>query len=289
MAAVEIRQDADTGLVSYRSLSAVPVTSKALQEYFHLGPSLRNLCKQWGKGHHILQNVFRGTYKGASQLCGLRLLCQTPEDCLLSFICSQNNHLTRIQAMVLKLCTAYGTKVADPDYYTFPSAEAIVKKATESQLRELGFGYRASYILSAAQWLQEHRIADLHRSKVDLASARMALMQIKGVGRKVADCVMLFSLGHHDVVPVDTHIQQIAEAYLGLEGTLTEARHTEVQRQFLEAYGSTCGWAHCVLFYARILGKDKDSVVRVKKEKKRIVRGKEDSVEQKRKRVKHTK
>eukprot|EP00760_Papus_ankaliazontas_P018864 PhM_4_TR17732/c0_g1_i1/m.51136/K03660/OGG1; N-glycosylase/DNA lyase len=237
-----------------------------LRDYFQLDKSLEERCALWAAPPKAAQKKHRkGTERDVTVLndlfseslgaCGngLRLLRQPPHACLLAFICSQNNNVKRIASMVLTLCRSFGTKL-DDDHYAFPSPDQILQRASEDKLRALGFGYRARYIMDAAKWLATNDINLLRKEFVpNLDEARKQLMGINGVGRKVADCVLLFSLDHADVVPVDTHVQQIANRHLGLEGTLTPARHESVRQDFLRAFGEECGWAHCVLFYAKLI------------------------------------
>lgn len=222
-------------------------------------------------GRSVLNELFSNTIETVQDRCGIRLLQQDPVACLFSFVCSQNNNIARISSMVLKLCELFGSRITvtppegfdqqsskkNPNtlsHFTFPKPEQILSKPSAEEILRAGFGYRAGYIVEAAKWLKENDIHLLHSdSGMSLDMARKQLMSIKGVGRKVADCVLLFSLGHRDVVPVDTHIQQIAEKYLGLTGTLTTARHNEVAKDFLAAFGPDCGWAHCVLFYSKLM------------------------------------
>lgn len=117
--------------------------------------------------------------------------------------------------------------------HSFPPPTALISDTTEQLLRDLGFGYRAPYIHSSSllllqlardrnitphQYLESLRSGNLEGG---LEKAREKLMEFKGVGRKVADCVSLFGLGYHEVVPVDTHVFQVSYC-LSFESALTE-------------------------------------------------------------------
>ena len=117
--------------------------------------------------------------------------------------------------MVENLCTHYGEKISvigEKAYYSFPTIENLSNnKTVETKLRQLGFGYRAAYIAKSAQQL--HKLGGKEyllslRSK-PYGEAREALLNLSGIGPKVADCILLMSLDKPDAIPVDTHMFQI--------------------------------------------------------------------------------
>lgn len=143
--------------------------------------------------------------------------------------------------------------------HAFPSA-ATIADTPEEALRELGFGYRARTVRTAARalcdkpsgWLSS--LSDLHYE-----DARRELQTLPGVGRKVADCVCLFGLGFQQAAPVDTHLwQAMCERYFpewqGL--ALTERRYEAVTSLLAERFGALAGWAHQYLFYDRLLRRE---------------------------------
>ncbi len=126
-----------------------------LKDYFQLKISLENLYKQWNStdtNFNSLSNSFDG----------VRMLRQDPVENLFSFICSQNNHITRISSMVEKLCTYFGDEICEikgKQYHAFPNLVALSADDVEGKLRELGFGYRAKYIHQCAkQILEKHSL-----------------------------------------------------------------------------------------------------------------------------------
>lgn len=124
--------------------------------------------------------------------------------------------------MVNRLCEHYGAPLQGPKgskpHYAFPTPDQLAPEDVEQQLRELGFGYRAGYVQKSCQLLLdlagEHKVtpAQYLESLAGLPypEAREALRQFVGVGPKVADCIALFGLAMDHVVPVDTHVWQIA-------------------------------------------------------------------------------
>lgn len=141
----------------------------------------------------------------------IRILNQEPWETLCSFIISACNNIPRIKGIVERLCEAYGEKTEHS--YSFPSAEFLASK-TADDLAFLRAGYRAPYIIDAARKVASGEI-DLEKIRtMDELSAEKELMKISGVGKKVADCTMLFSLGFRDTYPIDRHIARAnAELY----------------------------------------------------------------------------
>lgn len=150
------------------------------------------------------------TLKKASDFgYGIRILNQEPFETLCSFIISQNNNIPRIKGIIDRLCKKYGQKI-DDDLYSFPDAETL-SKLTANDLSDIRMGFRAKYIIDASQKVAsgEVNLSDLF--SLDTDTARTELMRIKGVGPKVADCTLLFSLKHFDAFPKDVWIKRAVE------------------------------------------------------------------------------
>jgi len=224
-----------------------------LRRYLHLDRSLPDLYARWSAADPHFAAVAR-------VLPGMRLIRQEPVECLFSFICSSNNNIARIGAMIESLRRRYGTHLATLDgraYFAFPSVDQLCH-STEEQLRGMGFGYRASYVADAARQLRakggEPWLLALRSRGRD--TVRRELTQLAGVGPKVADCVALFSLDKLDCVPVDTHVWQIAcrdyrSAFGALEGkTLSRSAYAAIVGFFRNLWGDCAGWANSVLYAA---------------------------------------
>lgn len=185
---------------------------------------------------------------------GLRLM--RPSDAtqtLFSFICSSNNHLARIGPMTRRLA-AIGPEIAWGQH-RFPGA-ATLAEVSEASLRAQGFGYRARSIAEAAasvaatggeDWLRDLALRPL-------AQARAALMSLRGVGPKVADCVALYGLDKTEATPIDTHLWHAAGEVLFPEWRgvpLTRARYEALGEALRERFGELAGWAHLALYRSR--------------------------------------
>lgn len=149
-------------------------------------------------------------YKIADYGRGIRILKQESWEALCSFIISQNNNIPRIKGIIERLCESYGERLPSGEY-TFPTAQRIAALTAED-LAPLRAGFRARYILDAAKKVAsgEIRLDELRTMPYDEAKA--VLKTICGVGDKVANCVLLFGLGHIDAFPVDVWIKRVMDS-----------------------------------------------------------------------------
>lgn len=140
---------------------------------------------------------------------GIRILNQDPWEALCSFIISQNNNIPRIKGIISRLCENFGGEIKE-GCFSFPSAERLSKCSPE-ELAPLRAGFRVKYILDAAKKVASGEIIleDLRSAPFD--EAKEKLKTICGVGDKVANCVLLFGLGHINAFPVDVWIRRIME------------------------------------------------------------------------------
>lgn len=227
-----------------------------LKAYFRLDFDLETYYAKWKEAHKHFETNVTEKYQNIRQLD-----IDVVEN-LFSFICSQNNHITRISSLVNKLCIHYGEKICEVDgqeFFTFPELSSLAKDGVEENLRELGFGYRAKYIQKSAQeiidkgglkWFQEV-------SEISYEDAHKELMSLSGIGPKVADCICLMSCNHLSAVPVDTHIIQIAKHYLPEVAnvkSMTPTIYRKIGDEFRRVYGEYSGWAQTVLFIADLSG-----------------------------------
>lgn len=144
------------------------------------------------------------TLKKACEFAGgIRLLKQDSWETLLSFIISQNNNIPRIKLIIDRLCSHYGH---------FPSADELSSETTES-IDYLKSGFRAKYIIDASQRVSSGEINLDEIKKMPLDEARNELMKIKGVGKKVSECVLLFGMYRTEAFPIDVWIKRVLETY----------------------------------------------------------------------------
>lgn len=146
-------------------------------------------------------------YRIADYGRGIRILKQESWEALCSFIISQNNNIPRIKGIIERLCENYGEKLSGGEY-TFPSAQKIAQLTVED-LAPLRAGFRARYILDAAKKVSSGEIVLENLRTMPYDEAKAVLRTICGVGDKVANCVLLFGLGHIDAFPVDVWIKKV--------------------------------------------------------------------------------
>ena len=262
-AVVVLRELPDT--VHYKVLTSTHASNDwdartYLQDYFQLdSSSLAQLYADWSEQCPRMRRI-------ADSIPGVRILDQDPWECLVSFLCSSNNNIPRITQMLQAIRREYGAPLAvlDDDstvYYSFPSLSELMAQATEQDLRQrCGLGYRAKYLMETMQLLSnlggESYLHSL-RGVRDPAAVSEALMQFCGVGRKVADCVALFSLRQDQAIPVDVHVWHIArrdyynDTHVGVK-SLTPTIYRQVGDVFRERFKVKSGWAHSLLFVAEL-------------------------------------
>ncbi|XP_031810615.1 N-glycosylase/DNA lyase isoform X2 [Sarcophilus harrisii] len=230
---------------------AGPGAPRTLRRFFQLHVRLADLYRRWASADPHFRDV-------APRFPGVRLLRQEPVECLFSFICSSNNHLSRITGMVQRLRALLGPRLGQLDgvcYHGFPSVQALAQAEVEPRLRELGFGYRARFVRESARalleerggpgWLQQLRSAPYEE-------ARQSLCALPGVGTKVADCVCLMALDKPQAVPVDVHVWQIARRDYGWQPAsegrrgLSQKASTELGDFFRSLWGPYAGWTQAV-------------------------------------------
>lgn len=179
-------------------------------------------------------NVIRRAIERGS---GIRILRQEPWEALISFIISQNNNIPRIKKIIAALCAAYGDKIETSDgvMYSFPTPQAILS-AGEDGIFALKTGFRAKYIIDAARRVTDGEcdLDALAKPEVTAEQSAAALMEIKGVGPKVAACVNLFGLSKISAFPVDVWIKRVLARHYpeGLDYTRI-GRYAGIAQQYL--------------------------------------------------------
>ena len=159
---------------------------------------------------HIIDMLHTDKYLAAAidTYGTIRILNQEPWEALCSFIISACNNIPRIKGIVERLCEAFGEKTLTS--YSFPGAQKIASLNPED-LDIIRAGYRVPYILDAARKITSGQINLDSLYNMSIEECEHELMKITGVGKKVADCTVLFGLGHIDAFPIDRHIKRISD------------------------------------------------------------------------------
>ena len=180
---------------------------------------------------------------------GLRLLRQDPWECLASFILSSTKQIVQIQQVVTLLCERYGEPLAVapgcPPAFAFPFP-ARLAYAREAELRACKMGFRAPYLLATAHLIASGRFDLARLQRLPLAAARAELMLLPGVGRKIADCVLLFAYGFQSAFPVDVWVMKaLRELYFPRRRVAASQLRAFVDTHF----GPHAGYAQQYLFH----------------------------------------
>lgn len=209
------------------------------KEYFDLDRDYKSIKKEIGDASPELRDIIEKN-------SGIRLLNQDFFETLISFIISQNNQIPRIKKLVNDISEKWGSKSFSyiDNIYNFPDA-GTMDKVTEEELRELKTGFRAPYIVDAVSRFNSGEINEEELRHADTAECEKKLCIIRGVGNKVANCVMLFSLGKRDSFPIDVWMKRVLEqVYFNGE---------EKSKEYLfdfskDKFGSLGGYAQQYLF-----------------------------------------
>jgi N-glycosylase/DNA lyase len=182
---------------------------------------------------------------------GLRVLRQEPWECLASFILSSTKQIVQIRQIVSLLCERFGERlapqppIANDRHHAFPSSEKIAA-LTEAELRACKMGFRAPNLLAAARQIAEGKL-DLEKVRgLPLPEARAELMKLRGVGGKIADCVLLFGYGFDSAFPVDVWVERALQQFYFPRRRASEKR----LRHFAAPhFGPHAGYAQQYLFH----------------------------------------
>lgn len=169
---------------------------------------------------------------------GLRLLRQPPWECLASFILSSTKQIVQIRQIIALLCDRFGEPVptdGTTPWHSFPSARRLAA-ASEVELRACKMGFRAAYLRAAAQAVASEELKLDELGQLPFAEARLRLMDLPGVGEKIADCTLLFSFGYPEAFPVDVWVARALRHYYfrGRNIPLPRLRNFAARR-----------WKHC--------------------------------------------
>lgn len=201
--AAKIRRENDSIFIS----GSVADFESIWRDYFDLDRDYEEIRKMLCIDEYMCAAVNFGA--------GLRILRQEKWEALCSFIISQCNNIPRIKKIIDALCRAFGEEIylGGETYYAFPKPEILAEQSI-NDLSFLRCGYRAAYIIEAAKAVHSG-ILDLNRlAELNVSDSLNALKALKGVGDKVANCIVLFGLSKLDAFPVDVWMKKtIAEHY----------------------------------------------------------------------------
>lgn len=174
---------------------------------------------------------------------GLNMINQSHFETFMEYIISANNSVTNIANAVNNISKKYGKKVIfnKKEYYLFPNYTDL-KDVTTEEYRSCKVGFRDKYLYEFVKKLNENIISLDYIDSLNTVDALNYLMQNKGIGPKVASCILLFSYKRYDVFPIDTWVKKIMKERYNIEG------EENIRKFSKEIYGKYCGIAIQYLF-----------------------------------------
>lgn len=204
------------------------------QNYSFIKQSILNNCKTDNNKNVMLKALEFGS--------GMRILKQDSFEMVISFVISQNNNIKRIQSSVEKMCQKFGTNMGE--YHAFPTPNQLAN-ATEADFKEFGLGYRSKYMIEVVKAFQNFDY-DNFKNK-SLKTQIDFLTKIKGIGPKVADCILLFGFYQMQVFPVDTWIEKVYNQHFNYDDKILNRVH--IRQKLVEIFNEYSGYAQQYLFY----------------------------------------
>ena len=185
---------------------------------------------------------------------GLRVTRQDPFQCCISFIISANSNIPKIRMGLQKLCRKFGTRVMfqKKEFFLFPRPKMLAK-ATLQDLQECKLGYRSKYVLDTSRTIASGEIDFDELKKADYQEAKELLLKLPGIGDKVADCIMLFSLEKLEAFPLDTWVVKILQKYYSDDfcmdkKTISKNKYENIHRNVLKHFGKYAGYSQQFLY-----------------------------------------
>ena len=222
--------------------------------------SIRNLKTDFFRKNDNIEEIIKSiskdktVKKAVKEYEGLRLFRQDPFQCLISFIISSNSNIQKIKSSLEKITKKFGKKVKiqNKEFFLFPEPKKLAK-ATIDEIKSCGVGYRAPFIKEAAKMVILKKIDFEYLKKCDYHEAKKNICLVPGIGNKVADCIMLFSLNKLESFPLDTWMIKILEKYYSKEfkietKTITQKQYELLHEKIVNYFGPYCGYAQQYLF-----------------------------------------
>lgn len=186
--------------------NSIIINNTSLEEFEKIWLNYFDLNTNYTKIKTNLSSLNETLNSAAEFAPGIRILNQDPWEALCSFIISQNNNIPRIKLIIKRLCENFGNKI-DDEFFTFPSCNTLAS-LSEKDLEPIKCGFRARYILDAAKKVSSKFINLDKLKSIPLNDARKILLQITGVGPKVAECTLLYGLHRLDAFPMDVWMKR---------------------------------------------------------------------------------
>lgn len=214
-------------------------------DYFRNNDNLEKIIKAISKD--------ATTKKAVRHYLGLRLMDQDPFQCMVSFIVSANSNIQKIKICLERLSEKFGDRVEfdKKEFFIFPKPETLAN-APIKEIMGCGTGYRSKFIKSAAEMVVDEKINFKELRKKPYSQSKEEICRVPGIGNKVADCIMLFSLNKLEAFPLDRWMIRVLEKYYSdfhLETkTITEKQYELLHEKIVNHFGKYAGYAQQFLF-----------------------------------------
>jgi N-glycosylase/DNA lyase len=220
--------------------------SKQKMDYFREKDNLKEILTTISKD--------KTTKQAIKKYLGLRLLRQDPFQCFISFIVSSNSNIQKIKTCLENICENFGEKVLfdNKEFFLFPQPKNLAS-ASIQEIRNCGTGYRSNFIIMASEMVYSNEINFEYLKKSEYFKAKEVICKVPGIGDKVADCILLFSLDKLEAFPLDRWMIRILEKYYPKTFELSTKSITHKQYEILHKkitnyFGPYSGYAQQFLF-----------------------------------------
>jgi len=225
-----------------------------IENYLRLDDNLPSILSQMCKDEYMRNAI--------NLFCGLRLCRQEPWECLISYICATYKSIPAIKKMIINLSRCYGKKLTfdGHEFYTFPQPTDLAQTCSK-KLRSCGLGFRAERLLETAKLVNSGELDLKSLKRLNYHEAKRILLRLPGVGQKVADCVLLFSLEKLEAFPIDVWIKRAATTFYAShfdsafikrvtdKSSITPKEYATIGSFGREYFGNYAGYAQEYLFH----------------------------------------
>lgn len=236
---IDIRQDGNKLYVRSNNMDNIEEVTK---KYF-------DLYKDYAKIEKEIIAIDEHVKEAVKNSSGIRHLNQPFFECLISYIISANNNIQRISKSVNAISEKYGKKVIfeNNDYYLFPTVDEL-KNVSVDDYRKLGVGFRDRYIKDTVNSILNNEFDVDCVNNLSTEQLRKELMKLKGVGMKVADCIMLFSCSREEVFPIDVWVERVM-SILYFNDNKSAMKKKDIIEYADKHFGKNAGIVQQHLFY----------------------------------------
>ena len=233
-------------ILKINNLGKITSYSKKKYDFFRKIDDMEEIIKSISKD--------KTTKIAVKKYLGLRLIRQDPFQCFISFIVSSNSNIQKIKSSLEKISIKFGKKIQfdNKEFYMFPEPKKIAN-ATIQEIQNCGVGYRAKFIIDAAKMVESRQIDFDQLKKSNYQNAKETILTVPGIGNKVADCILLFSLDKLEAFPLDRWMIRILKKYY-LEKfelktkSITEKQYNTLHEKIVKHFGPYAGYAQQFLF-----------------------------------------